>query len=73
MNDNYLWDKHNLLEFTGVQVYGKFVTSSLIGTKEIKSKEIRVITYTCRYTSGHLIPVLNVHYSISAGVRIVQS
>ena len=27
-----------------------------IGIIVIKSKEIRVITYTCRYSSGHLIP-----------------
>ena len=24
----------------------------------IKSKETRMITYTCRYSSGHLIPII---------------
>ena len=29
-----------------------------IGIMVIKSKETRVITYTCRYSSGHLIPII---------------
>ena len=28
-----------------------------------KSKETRVVTYTCRYSSGHLIPII--HYVVS--------
>jgi len=34
----------------------KLVISQSIGIIFIKSKETRVITYTCRYSSGHLIP-----------------
>jgi len=30
----------------------------VIGIIVIKSKETRVITYTCRYSSGHLIPII---------------
>jgi len=40
----------------------KFVILQSIGIIGIKSKETRVIIYTCRYSSGHLIP------RISAGV-----
>jgi len=29
-----------------------------IGIVVIKSKETRVVTYTCRYSSGHLIPII---------------
>ena len=34
----------------------KLVILQSIGIILIKSKETRVITYTCRYSSGHLIP-----------------
>jgi len=34
----------------------KFVILQSIGIIVIKSKETKVITYTCRYSSGHLIP-----------------
>ena len=36
----------------------KLVISQSIGIMVIKSKETRVITYTCRYSSGHLIPII---------------
>ena len=36
----------------------KLVILRLIGIIVIKSKETRVITYTCRYSSGHLIPII---------------
>ena len=36
----------------------KLVILQLIGIIVIKSKETRVITYTCRYSSGHLIPII---------------
>ena len=34
----------------------KLVILQLIGIVVIKSKEIRVVTYNCRYSSGHLVP-----------------
>ena len=34
----------------------KMVILQSIGIVVIKSKETRVITYTCTYSSGHLIP-----------------
>ena len=34
----------------------KLVILQSIGIIVIKSKETRVITYICRYSSGHLIP-----------------
>ena len=49
----------------------KFVILHSIGMIiVIKSKETRVVTYTCRYFSGHLIPNLTELYSarIPAGV-----
>ena len=36
------------------QVLKKLVILQLI---DINSKETRVITYTCRYSSAHLIPI----------------
>ena len=36
----------------------KFVILQLIGIVVIKSKETRVVTYTYRYSSGHLIPII---------------
>jgi len=36
----------------------KLVILQLIGTMVIKCKETRMITYTCRYCSGHLIPII---------------
>ena len=36
----------------------KLVMLQSVGIIVIKSKETRVITYTCRYFSGHLIPVI---------------
>jgi len=36
----------------------KLVILQLIGVIVIKSKETRVIAYTCRYSSGHLIPII---------------
>ena len=35
----------------------KFVILQSIEIIVIKSKETRVVTYTCRYASGHLIPI----------------
>ena len=37
----------------------KFVILQSIGIIVIKSKKTRVITYTCRYSSGNLIPNLS--------------
>jgi len=34
----------------------KLVILQLIRIIVIKSKETRTITYTCRYSSGHLVP-----------------
>ena len=34
----------------------KFVILQAIGIIELKSKETRVVAYTCRYSSGPLIP-----------------
>jgi len=36
----------------------KLVILQSIGIILIKSKETRVITYICRYSSGHLIPII---------------
>jgi len=36
----------------------KLVMVQSIGIIVIKSKETRVITYTCRYSSGHLILII---------------
>ena len=36
----------------------KLVILQSIGIIVIKSKETRVITYTYRYSSGHLIPII---------------
>jgi len=36
----------------------KLVILHSIGIIVIKSKETRVITYTCRYFSGYLIPII---------------
>ena len=36
----------------------KLVILQAIGIIEIKSKETRVVTYTYRYSSGHLIPII---------------
>jgi len=36
----------------------KLVILQSIGIVVIKSKETRVITYTCRYSGGHLIPII---------------
>ena len=36
----------------------KLVILQSIGITVIKSKETRMITYTCRYSSGHLIPII---------------
>ena len=36
----------------------KLVTLQLIGIIVLKSKETRVVTYTCRYSSGYLIPII---------------
>jgi len=36
----------------------KLVTLLSIWIKVIKSKETRVFTYTCRYSSGHIIPII---------------
>ena len=36
----------------------KLVILQSIGIIVIKSKETRMITYTCRYSSGHLIPII---------------
>jgi len=35
----------------------KFVILQLIRIIVIKSKETRVVTFTCRYSSGQLIPI----------------
>jgi len=36
----------------------KLVILQSIGIKVIKSKETRMITYTCTYSSGNLIPII---------------
>jgi len=36
----------------------KLVILQSIGVIAIKSKKTRVITYTCKYSSGHLIPII---------------
>jgi len=36
----------------------KLVILQSIGIVVIKSKETRMITYTCRYSNGHLIPII---------------
>jgi len=36
----------------------KLVILQAIGIIVMKSKETRVVAYTCRYSSGHLIPVI---------------
>jgi len=36
----------------------KLVILQAIGIIVIKSKETRVVTYTCRYSSGYLIPII---------------
>ena len=36
----------------------KLVILRSIGIIVLKSKEKRMITYTCRYSSGHLIPAI---------------
>ena len=36
----------------------KLVILQSIGIIVIKSKNTRVVTYTCRYSSGHLIPII---------------
>jgi len=38
-----------------IEVHGKLVILQLIGIMVIKSKETRVVTYTCRYSSELLI------------------
>jgi len=38
----------------------KLVILQSIGIIVIKTKEARVINYTCRYSSGHLIPMLGI-------------
>ena len=47
-------------ECVGVYIVHKYKEKlailQLIEIIVIKSKETRVITYTCRYSSGHLIP-----------------
>ena len=40
------------------QVYGKISNSQSIGIIVIKSKETKVVTYSCRYSSGHLIAII---------------
>ena len=47
----------------------KLVILQLIGIIVIKSKEIRMITYTCRYSSGHLIPTIQSRQD-ELGIRI---
>jgi len=37
---------------------GKFIILQSIGIKAIKSKEARVVAYTCRYCSGNLISII---------------
>jgi len=43
-------------EFIIYKYKEKLVILQSIGIIVIKSKEARMITYTCRYSSGHLIP-----------------
>ena len=43
-------------EFMIYEYKEKLVILQSIGIIVIKSKETRMITYTCRYSSGHLIP-----------------
>ena len=35
----------------------------------IKSKETRVVTYTCRYSSGHLIPTIQLCQDELLGIK----
>ena len=42
-----------------IQVYNNFIVNR---DHSDKSKEIRVVTYICRYSSGHLIPNLTELY-----------
>jgi len=39
----------------------KLLILQAIGIIVIKSKETRVVTYTCRYSSGHLITNFSLH------------
>ena len=47
---------HKAFIFTAHKCEKKLVILQSIGIIVIKSKETRVITYTCRYSSGPLIP-----------------
>ena len=38
----------------------KLVILQAIGIIVIKSKEIRVVTYICRYSSGHLVQLVHI-------------
>ena len=53
-----------IIRVTVLHVLEKFVILQSIGIIVIKCKETRVITYTCRYSSGYLIPHSFWHYWI---------
>ena len=44
----------------------KLVILQSIGIIVIKSKETRMITYTYRYSSGHLIPIVQLCQGLNA-------
>ena len=44
------------IKYTSIR---KIVILQSIGIIIIKSKETRVVTYTCKYSSGHLIPIIH--------------
>ena len=47
----------------------KFAILQSIGITVIKSKETSVITYTCRYSSGHLIPTIQSVVVAELGIK----
>ena len=42
-----------------ILVYGKISNSAGNKDHNNKSKETRVVTYVCKYSSGHLIPIIH--------------
>jgi len=46
----------------------KFVILQSIEVIAIKSKETRVVPYTCRYSNGHLIPIIQ-SYQDELGIK----
>ena len=74
--DDYGYDEMIMVisqkKLTNKYIKEKLVILQSIGIIVIKSKEARVIMYTCRYSSRHLIPIIQSCQGIKCPLEYLQ-